>query len=139
MDRRTIMATAATLHFLLTQPGEFTPLEIYEQAPGLHCDNDEDDIETVCNGLVAMGYADRVIDGDYRAFRRARPEGAGEKPPAPMPEVPADFPVRPLGPDDPATDRVTCGTCGRSWDDAIGTTWTPAPAARCPFEYFHPE
>ncbi len=53
--------------------------------------------------------------------------------------IPADFPVRPLGPNDPAKDRVTCGTCGRSWDDAIGTEWTPAPSARCPFEYFHDE
>lgn len=51
--------------------------------------------------------------------------------------VPADFPVKVLAADDPATDRVTCGTCGRSWDDAIVTQWTPAPGARCPFEYFH--
>jgi len=31
----------------------------------------------------------------------------------------------------------TCGTCGRSWDDAVITSMTPVPAARCPFEYFH--
>jgi hypothetical protein len=53
------------------------------------------------------------------------------------PSVPADFPVRPLGEGDDAADRVTCGTCGRSWDDAVGTSWTPAPSGRCPFEYFH--
>ena len=52
-------------------------------------------------------------------------------------DIPADFEVRPLGPDDPATDRATCGTCGLSWDDAISTSYTPAPSARCPFEYFH--
>jgi hypothetical protein len=52
-------------------------------------------------------------------------------------DIPADFEVRPLGPDEPAKDKVTCGTCGLSWDDAIGTQWTPAPSARCPFEYFH--
>lgn len=51
--------------------------------------------------------------------------------------IPADFPVRELGPDDPAMDRFTCGTCGRSWDDSIPTSYTPAPSARCPFEYFH--
>lgn len=34
-------------------------------------------------------------------------------------QIPEDFPVRPLGPDDAAKDRVTCGECGRSWDDAI--------------------
>jgi hypothetical protein len=53
------------------------------------------------------------------------------------PQVPADFPVQPLKPGQPATDPVTCGTCGRSWDDAIPTDWTPAPSGRCPFEYYH--
>lgn len=52
-------------------------------------------------------------------------------------DIPEDFPVRPITPDAFATDRVTCGTCGLSWDDAISTEWTPAPSARCPFEYFH--
>lgn len=51
--------------------------------------------------------------------------------------VPVDFPVRPLGPNDAVGRRVTCGTCNRSWDDAISTGWTPAPSGRCPFEYFH--
>jgi hypothetical protein len=31
-------------------------------------------------------------------------------------------------------DIVTCGHCGRSWDDSIPTSMTPAPAGRCPFE-----
>lgn len=52
-------------------------------------------------------------------------------------KVPKDFPVQPLRDGEPAKDRVTCGTCGLSWDDAKVTAWTPAPAARCPFEYFH--
>ena len=34
-------------------------------------------------------------------------------------------------------DYATCGTCGRTWDDSIITGMTPAPSARCPFEYFH--
>jgi hypothetical protein len=34
---------------------------------------------------------------------------------------------------------MTCGACGRSWDDAVVTAWTPAPSARCPFEHDHPE
>jgi len=54
-----------------------------------------------------------------------------------MTDVPKDFPVKVLGPNDPAEDRATCGHCGRSWDDAVITSWTPAPSARCPFEYFH--
>lgn len=35
--------------------------------------------------------------------------------------------------------RATCGTCGRTWDDSISTSTsvTPAPSARCPFEYYH--
>lgn len=34
-------------------------------------------------------------------------------------------------------DPVTCGHCGRTWDDAVSTGVTPAPSARCPFEYWH--
>lgn len=53
-------------------------------------------------------------------------------------QIPADFPVQPIDPDDPAAiDPATCGTCELTWDDGIGTTWTPAPSGRCPFEYFH--
>jgi hypothetical protein len=51
--------------------------------------------------------------------------------------IPADFPVQPLKPGEPAEDRTTCGTCGLSWDDAKLTAWTPTPSGRCPFEYFH--
>jgi len=36
-----------------------------------------------------------------------------------------------------ATEITSCGSCGLQWDDAIVTSMTPAPAARCPFEYFH--
>lgn len=39
--------------------------------------------------------------------------------------------------DHAGADIVTCGACGRSWDDAVVTSWTPAPSARCPFEYDH--
>lgn len=53
--------------------------------------------------------------------------------------IPKDHPVQPLKPGDKAMDRVTCGVCGLSWDDAIVTSWTPAPSGRCPFEPFHPE
>lgn len=34
-------------------------------------------------------------------------------------------------------DIATDGACGLSWDDSIVTGMTPAPSARCPFEYFH--
>jgi hypothetical protein len=37
----------------------------------------------------------------------------------------------------PNADIATCGFCGRSWDDSHPSTWTPAPSARCPFEYDH--
>jgi hypothetical protein len=55
-------------------------------------------------------------------------------------EVPHDFAVRPLVTVEEkksAKDLVTCGTCGRSWDDAISTAYTPTPSARCPFEAWH--
>lgn len=38
---------------------------------------------------------------------------------------------------DARRDLATCGACGRTWDDGIPTAWTPAPAARCPFEHAH--
>jgi hypothetical protein len=39
----------------------------------------------------------------------------------------------------PVVDLATCGTCGRTWDDALVTSVTPAPSGRCPFEYEHGE
>lgn len=57
------------------------------------------------------------------------------------PEVPEDWPVRPVNISTYAPDHkaviATCGECGRSWDDSIVTSMTPAPSARCPFEAFH--
>lgn len=38
---------------------------------------------------------------------------------------------------EPEEDLVTCGSCGRTWNDAIITGSTPAPAGRCPFEGIH--
>lgn len=52
-------------------------------------------------------------------------------------DVPDDYPVKELSDSDHSGCRATCGDCGRSWDDAIVTSMTPAPAARCPFESFH--
>lgn len=49
--------------------------------------------------------------------------------------IPTDWPVEVTDGSGP-TD-VTCGYCKRSWDDAIPTSMTPAPSARCPFEAFH--
>ena len=57
-----------------------------------------------------------------------------------MPRVPKDHPVQVLhstAQKAAAKAMVTCGTCGRSWDDAVVTSMTPAPSARCPFESFH--
>ena len=54
--------------------------------------------------------------------------------------IPADFPVRPLVTSEDfakAGEVVRCGGCGRAWDNSISTSYTPAPSARCPFEYFH--
>lgn len=51
--------------------------------------------------------------------------------------IPKDFPVRALTIKDDAVARVTCLTCGRSWDDSISTAYTPTPGGRCPFEAFH--
>lgn len=59
-----------------------------------------------------------------------------------MTPVPKDWPVRPLLQPEQflgAEKPMHCGTCHRWWDDAVVTSMTPAPAARCPFEYFHEE
>jgi len=39
--------------------------------------------------------------------------------------------------DVPIIDPVTCGTCGRTWNDAAVSSMTPAPSGRCPFEAEH--
>lgn len=36
-------------------------------------------------------------------------------------------------------DIATCGECGQSWNDALMTSRTPAPSARCPYEHIHEE
>jgi hypothetical protein len=53
--------------------------------------------------------------------------------------VPKTWPVQPLRAGQKAKDRATCSTCGLSWDDGKSTSMTPAPSARCPFEFFHTE
>lgn len=56
------------------------------------------------------------------------------------PAVPFDYPVRVLTGTEArkaADSLAICGECGRAWDDAISTSMTPTPAARCPFEAFH--
>lgn len=46
--------------------------------------------------------------------------------------------VRYLAPWKPAPASFSrCLTCGRAWDDDKPTALTPAPSARCPFEYMH--
>lgn len=54
-------------------------------------------------------------------------------------KIPKDFPVRPLRRGTVRKGRMTCGTCGMSWDDDKPTAWTPVPGGRCPFEYYHKE
>lgn len=61
-----------------------------------------------------------------------------------LPAVPDDFEVRPIAfmsdeyHETRARDALAqCGNCSRMWDDSIATSYTPAPAGRCPFEYFH--
>ena len=52
-------------------------------------------------------------------------------------KVPADYPVQPLKPGEPAIRLTTCGVCGARWDDGKVTSLTPVPSGRCPFEALH--
>jgi len=53
-------------------------------------------------------------------------------------DIPEDWPVQPIDEDDEtAADPMSCGTCGLTWDDAVITSMTPVPSARCPVESFH--
>ena len=36
-------------------------------------------------------------------------------------------------------DIATCGTCGKSWNDALISSSTPTPSGRCPYEHIHEE
>jgi hypothetical protein len=57
-----------------------------------------------------------------------------------LPKVPKDWPVQPLKVGykrENVKALAWCGVCGRAWDDGKVTSMTPAPSARCPFEYFH--
>jgi hypothetical protein len=55
-------------------------------------------------------------------------------------KIPKDYPIQPLTTvraRNKARSLTQCGTCLLYWDDAVSTSMTPAPSARCPFEYFH--
>ena len=39
--------------------------------------------------------------------------------------------------DQPVVVMATCGTCGRTWNDAAISSITPTPAGRCPWEADH--
>jgi hypothetical protein len=45
--------------------------------------------------------------------------------------------VRELAPGEHPAGEMTCGVCGRRWDDTVVTGVTPVPAGRCPFEALH--
>lgn len=51
--------------------------------------------------------------------------------------IPDSFEVKVLKPEENPPGKTTCGHCHLSWDDDKPTQWTPAPSARCPFEYHH--
>jgi hypothetical protein len=36
-------------------------------------------------------------------------------------------------------ETATCGTCGKSWNDALISSSTPTPGGRCPYEHIHDE
>jgi hypothetical protein len=86
--------------------------------------------------LVQNGFTSGHYPHDFQLSGEAISPAIGDADLSPD-DVPGDFPVRPLRDGDSAGERVTDGTCGLSWDDAVPTEYTPAPSGRCPFEVFH--
>lgn len=85
------------------------------------------------NAMASIREMIAALECDYERLESLRDDRDCWEPE----EIPADFPVVELDDDDEAASLCTCGTCGRSWDDAIATSYTPVPAGRCPFESFH--
>lgn len=79
----------------------------------------------------------RLLRMEHEAAKQEQPADIARRSSKTHLRIPPDFAVQPLKPGQPATTPTQCGHCGLSWDDAIATGYTPAPAARCPFEYFH--
>lgn len=90
---------------------------------------DVSDLDNVARTALYM-IAERLAAALFGQLADEADEDDGE-------DVPDDYPVTVLGDDDAASDRATCGDCGRSWDDAVITSTTPVPSGRCPFEAFH--
>lgn len=103
---------------------------------------------------------DELFERAMKVWERAKAEQAFMRAGVFHEPIPDDFPVRPIGkpdhdfnyrrdvvdyPECPTCegpcrmprDPATCGHCLLTRDDAVITQWTPAPSARCPFEYFH--
>jgi hypothetical protein len=86
---------------------------------------------------ATVGWQEENADGDREPHHKPLP------PRTDVPEndlhetIPADYAVRPLPEGEEPKGKATCGHCKLSWDDSIATSMTPAPSARCPFEYFH--
>lgn len=97
---------------------------------------------TVRAGLIwecGCRWRNRSAERECGTCGKPREAGRGKRGAGVVLAVPEDFPVAVLAPDEAAGDRVRCGRCERSWDDAVATAYTPAPGGRCPFEAFHGE
>lgn len=119
------------------------------------------DYDSLCESMdLEPDDIDELFERAMKVFERAKAELKFQQDGIFHEPIPDDFPVRPVNTDDlqpgiahryngegcgkcggpvcvMPRDPVTCGHCHLTWDDAIPTQWTPAPSARCPFEYFH--
>lgn len=101
-------------------------VSVFESIRRAHCER------VTCTDAARLWHVEitrRAIAPKVRTRRKARK----------LPDVPASFPVRVLSAEEARNNpnACTCGACGRSWDDSISTAYTPAPGARCPFEFHH--
>lgn len=87
----------------------------------------------VCERWIGEQTAEQMRNWRYDAIGYPKTPAGKERHLTP---VPGATPVY----DDDGNEIVTvatCGNCGRSWNDAAVSSVTPAPSARCPFEYDH--
>lgn len=136
--RKTVPLVHDAVYWINQRTGNYRCLlcgfQRHDGRPGAHLRAEHSE-PAASNPPVAREQAAR---GGWKGTQHAAPVAQeGSRHMSILRRIPRDFPVRPLRRSTKRKGRTTCGTCGLAWDDDKITGMTPAPAGRCPFEYFH--